>query len=257
MYPIGCPPSSSSSTSSTTTTTPNLGKAATTRASSRPQSTAAAATTTTTDTSTSNATTDVRPIATLCKACFQDCGWTGSVKQCPENDICLKDLSQTEYYVSAIPWELVKVELKSGVYYSSVLPSFFPGSGMLGSLPIVDKDGNAAGSTFGILTRQETRTSTNSAKSASGNDDADGENGDDDDGEDDQGSEDDGTEGKDPADDNVSSTSMTVPTASTVSSMVVPSSTLSASSSTDPSASATQNIPKGTAAPHLPSSIVA
>ncbi|KAG8942239.1 hypothetical protein FRC04_003832 [Tulasnella sp. 424] len=54
-----------------------------------------------------------------------------------------------------------------------------------------------------------------SAKSASGNGDADGDNGDEDDGEDDQGSEDDGVGSKDPTDDNDNSTSMAAPATST------------------------------------------
>ncbi|KAG8939562.1 hypothetical protein FRC04_006232 [Tulasnella sp. 424] len=99
-----------------------------------------------------------------------------------------------------------------------------------GEAPIVDKDGNAAGSTFGILSHPndasaaaaspsatavssvDTRSPGNpnvdpSAESALGNDGADEENGDNDDGEDDRDSEDDGVEGKDPTDDNDDSTS--------------------------------------------------
>lgn len=146
--------------------------------------------------------------------------------------------------------------------------------GVLGSLQIVDKDGNAAGSTFGILgdpndappavaasplatavssVDPSSPKSPNvgpSAKSAPGNDGADEENGDDDEGEDEQDSEDDGVEGNDPTDYNDNSTSIAVPISSTGTSMVTPSSTSSTSSSTDPSASATQNTPQD---PLLPS----
>ncbi|KAG8966124.1 hypothetical protein FRC05_002883 [Tulasnella sp. 425] len=148
-------------------------------------------------------------------------------------------------------------------------------SGMLGSLPIVGKDGNAAGSTFGILSAPNdapaaaaspSATAVSSvdpsspgnsnvnpsAESVPGNDGADEEDGDDDDGEDDQDSEEDGVEGKDSTRDNANSTSMAAPTSST-GSMVTPSSTPSASSSTDPSGSATQ----GTPTPPLPSSTAA
>ncbi|KAG8961245.1 hypothetical protein FRC05_006268 [Tulasnella sp. 425] len=98
-----------------------------------------------------------------------------------------------------------------------------------GSIPVAS-NGNAAGSTFGILSHPndasaaaaspsatavssvDTRSPGNpnvdpSAESALGNDGADEENGDNDDGEDDRDSEDDGVEGKDPTDDNDDSTS--------------------------------------------------
>ncbi|KIO27909.1 hypothetical protein M407DRAFT_7033 [Tulasnella calospora MUT 4182] len=126
--------------------------------------------------------------------------------------------------------------------------------GMLGSLPIIGKDGNAAGSTFGILSNPSDPSAASASPDESGQnldqptnstpeDDPDsGE----DDGEEDDDSEDGGAEGKDPTDDNDDSSQAGASTPSGSSSVAAPSAA--------PSASTTQSVAQGTPTPALPSS---
>ncbi|KAG8899108.1 hypothetical protein FRC00_001887 [Tulasnella sp. 408] len=125
--------------------------------------------------------------------------------------------------------------------------------GMLGSLPIINKDGNNAGSTFGILSNPSDPSATSaspdqSAQSANGSSE-DGPDSGEDDGEDDD-DDDDGAEGKDPTDDNDDSPQTGASTPSSSGAVVAPSPT--PSGSVDPSTS-TQSVAQGTPTPALPS----
>ncbi|KAG9002056.1 hypothetical protein FRB90_011448, partial [Tulasnella sp. 427] len=132
-------------------------------------------------------------------------------------------------------------------------------SGILGSLPIVGKDGNlVSGATFGILSDPAAAASNSLSTSAaqvgssdpsvdptaSAAPDGDGADSGDESGDDSDGSEDDDAEGKDPTDDNDDPTPSSGPT---------PSSSGAGSSTVSATPSATQSVSQGTPTPSLPS----
>ncbi|KAG8911499.1 hypothetical protein FRC00_006386 [Tulasnella sp. 408] len=122
--------------------------------------------------------------------------------------------------------------------------------GMLGSLPIISKDGNNAGSTFGILSNPSDPSAASASPDQSGQSANDNSQSGEDDGDDDDDGEDDGAEGKDPTDDNDDSPQTGASTPSSSGSVVAPSAT--PSGSVDPSTS-TQSVAQGTPTPALPS----